>query len=132
MESLKMDKFTNPDGSKKVFYRDNRIHKADTAYMPSEGETLKAYCPRMKGAIDEIHYQRTTTHVNWHCHWGPNPCPICDLLAFAEYAHSILCDVVLNDKHGKWAFAPPKDGSHDPLSFTLKRSKNTSPVPDTV
>ncbi len=93
-------------------------------YLPSDGESLKAYVGRLKDIKDQLRYsgENVMHQEKFWCHINPRSsyCWVCDLLDMVDYIHSLMEDIVTEDKKGKWKCFRPED-SHDALTFTFKR-----------
>lgn len=93
-----------------------KLNRQDDGYLPSEGEHMSAYVNRLKSVLQQSRYAYMPKHEDWHTHYGPSPCWICNIADCADYLASLLDDIVKNDKKRRWVCTRPK-GSHDPLMY---------------
>jgi len=100
-------------------YKKDRI---DLGYLPSDGETLKAYSERLKAIAVTQRHSFAPAHENWYTHYGPHPCWICNMLDITDYVISTLDDVWMNDKVHVWYVKKPV-GTADPMQFQFMPRK---------
>ncbi len=93
--------------------------KISIPFVPSEGETLEGYAVRAGEIISQVR-ETLTNHVNWYTHYGPGPCPICDVNALCDYLDGILLDISKYDKKKLWI---AHKGQTDPLSWAFLPQK---------
>ncbi len=93
-------------------------------YLPSDGETLRAYCTRIKTISQTNRYAFSPDHEKWWVHRNPSPCYICNFMDMLDYLVSCLENVEANDKNHLWRCCRP-EGTQDPLMFEFKPEKRS-------
>lgn len=102
-----------------VNYKKDRI---DLGYLPSDGETLKSFCERLRHVAIQQRHSFAPSHENWYTHYGPHSCWICNLLDMTDYMIATVEDVWKNDKKHIWRCEKPV-GTADPMAFQFKPKK---------
>ncbi len=93
--------------------------KTNLAFLPTDGEHLRAYVKRLQDVIQQIRYDDSAPHDKWYTHYSSGPCYICEMLDMLDYMQGILTDIVNYDKKHEWVCVRPED-SHDALTFSFK------------
>ncbi len=96
--------------------------RQDLGYLPSDGETLKAYCSRLREVERQNRYAYAPKHETWYEHTKPASCFICNFMDMTDYLIGCIEDMLKQDIHGKWTCHRP-EGSKDPLTFVFTRVK---------
>ncbi len=92
-------------------------------YLPSEGESLKGYCERLRSIAQQNRYSYAPTHEKWYTHYGPNSCFICNFMDMCDYLISAMDDIWQNDKTHVWLCFKGDISSKDPMTFEFKPHK---------
>ncbi len=93
-------------------------NKENLAYLPSERESLSGYSRRVRACLSQYEGY-LQNHIKWYTHYGPGPCPICDLLNMSRYLCDIVNDIV--NEVNKYEFeAERAKGSYDNTNFEFK------------
>ncbi len=99
-----------------------KTDRCDMGYLPSDGETLRAYSIRIQSIAQTNRYSFSPPHEQWWSHRNPAPCYICNFMDMLDYLVSIIQDIESNDKRNSWKCVRP-EGNPDVMSFSFQPTK---------